>query len=196
MKSLSIMLFTSSLMIMGCSNTSDGNNTASSEEVLSVDEHFSHKVSQLISQLTDTERFNYTEESTAFTPMVWTDSLTIHNEKRANVTLAHQISSNLKTELVKRGGKVVEHKSAQAISMTDDASYFLTRNLNELKHDIDVSYILAGTMLEIKSGIEVNVEVIDIDTHLVVSSASTFIDNKYLPELNKVFIQDGKIYRE
>ena len=40
-----------------------------------------------------------------------------------------------------------------------------------------------------------NVEVIDVDTHLVVSSARTIILNEYLPELNRIFLKEGKIYR-
>jgi TolB-like protein len=184
-----------STTLMGCELLSEEVVTVKPVVTLQADEHFDHKLSGLIEQLTQIEQFDYQKKSVAFTTLVWMDTLTLKNDERAATMLGHQISSSLKTELVQRGGKVVEHKSAQAISISDNASYYLTRKLNELSQNIEVSYVLAGTMLEMKGGVAVNVEVIDVNSHIVVSSARTFISNEHLPELNRVFLKEGKIYR-
>lgn len=195
MKLSSVCLFMLSTILMGCGLIGEKGTTIQTGVTMQADEHFDEKLSDLIEQLIQGEQFNYQRKSVAFTSLVWMDTLTLKTAQRAGSRLGHQISSSLKTELVQRGGKVVEHKSAQAISMSDNASYYLTRNLNELAQNIEVSYVFAGTMLEVKGGVEVNIEIIDVDSHIVVSSARTFIANKYLPELNRVFLKEGKIYR-
>ena len=196
MRLSSVCILMLSTTLMGCELLSEKVVTVQPAAILQADEHFDHKLSDLIEQLTQIEQFEYQNKPVAFTTLVWMDTLTLKNDRRAAILLGHQISSGLKTELVQRGGKVVEHKSAQAISMSDSASYYLTRKLDELSQNIEVSYVLAGTMLEMKGGVEVNVEVIDIESHIVVSSARTFISNEYLPELNSVSLKEGKIYRE
>ncbi len=191
MKLSSICLLVLSLTLIGCTLMSETKAIVTFQG----DEGFEDRLSDLTEQLTKAEQFSYQEKPVAFTTLVWMDTLTYKNGQRATALLGHQISSSLKTELVQRGGQVVEHKSGQAISMSKHASYYLTRNLNDLSENIEVSYVLAGTMLEIKGGVEVNIEVIDTDSHLVVSSARTFIPNEYLPELNSVFMKEDKIYR-
>jgi TolB-like protein len=195
MKLSSVCLLMLSFTLMGCELLNEKVVTVKPAVTLQTDEHFDNILSDLIEQITQVEQFNYQQKSVAFTTFVWMDTLTLKNDKRTNVQLGHQISSSLKTELVQQGGKVVEHKSAKAISMSNNASYYLTRKLNDLSQNVEVSYVLTGTMLEIKGGVAVNIEVIDIDSHIVVSSARTFISNEYLPELNSTFLKEGKIYR-
>ena len=195
MKLSSICLLMLSTTVMSCGLLSDDVAPVQPKVTVQADKHFDQKLSELIEQLTQVEQFNYQQKPVAFTTLVWMDTLTLANAQRADTMLGHQVSSSLKTELVQRGGKVVEHKSAQAISMSKDASYYLTRNINELSQNIEVSYVLAGTMLEVKGGVEVNVEVIDVESHIVVSTARAFISNEYLPELNNAFLKEGKIYR-
>lgn len=195
MKLFSICLLLLPITLMGCGSVNEKDATTQPKATLQVDEHFNHKVSELVVQLTQNNQFNYQQKSVAITTLVGMDTLTFESEQRTSNMLGHHISSRLKTELVQLGGKVVEHKSAQAISMSDNASYYLTRNLDDLSKNIEVGYVLAGTMLEIKGGIDINVEVIDVDSHIVVSSARTFISNKYLPKLNNTFMKEGKIYR-
>ncbi|MFT6248793.1 MAG: TolB-like protein [Cognaticolwellia sp.] len=196
MRLSSVCLLMLSTTLMGCELLNEKVVTVQTPASLQADEHFNHKLSDLIEQLTQGKQFDYQKKPVAFTTLVWMDTLTLKSDQRSATLLGHQISSSLKTELVQRGGKVVEHKSAQAISMSDNASYYLTRKLNELSQNIEVSYVLAGTLLEIKGGVAVNVEVIDIDSHIIVSSARTFISNENLPELNNVFLKEGKIYRK
>ncbi|TMM43118.1 FlgO family outer membrane protein [Colwellia ponticola] len=190
-----ICLLILSATVIGCGAVNEKESVESFSKNVSADEHFEHQLSDLLEQLIRVEQFSYQEKSIAFTTLVWIETLTLTNSERAYTLLGHQISSSLKTALVQRGGKVVEHKSAQAISMADNASYYLTRKLSELSQEVDVSYVLAGTMLEMKGGVEVNIEVIDVNSHSVVSSARTFIGNEYLPRLNSTFVKEGKIYR-
>lgn len=196
MKFLSVYLLMLPITLIGCESLSEQETTDQSVGIMQDNKYFDDKSSDLIKQLVQVELFDFKNKPVAFTTLVWMNTLTLKNEQRTSSLLGHQISSSLKTELVQLGGKVVEHKSAQAISMSDNASYYLTRQLNALSKDIEVSYVLAGTMLDIKGGVEVNIEVIDVETHSVVSSARTFISNDYLPELNNVFMKEGKIYRE
>ncbi|MCP4984720.1 MAG: hypothetical protein GY928_01265 [Colwellia sp.] len=195
MKLSYIYLLMLPITLMGCGLVSEEDAGGQPEFNSPANKHFEQQVVSLIEQLTQGEQFDYQEKAIAFTTLVWMDTLTFESELRTTTLLGHQISSSLKTELVQRGGKIVEHKSAQAISMSKNASYYLTRKLDDLSQDIEVSYVLAGTMLESKGGVEINVEVVDVESHIVVSSARTFISNTYLPELNNAFIKEGKIYR-
>ena len=195
MKLSTVYLLMFSAALMGCSLFSEKEVVKLPTVTLQTDKHFDQKLSELIEQLTRVKQFDYKKKSVAFTTLVWIDTLTLQNDQRASTVLGHQISSSLKTDLVQRGGKVVEHKSAQGIAMSNNASYYLTRNLNDLSPDIEVSYVLVGTMVEIKGGVEVNIEVIDFDSHIVVSSARTYISDEYLPALNSTFLKEGRIYR-
>lgn len=195
MRLFSIYLLILSTAMVGCSSSSEQAMTEEVIEVESANEHFDRKIFSLIEQLTQVERFYYQQKPVAFTTLVWMDTLESKSDQRASTLLGHQISSSLKTELVQRGGIVVEHKSGKAISMSDNASYYLTRKLDELSKDIEVNYVLAGTLLEVKGGVEVNVEVIDIMSHQVVSSARSYIGNDYLPELKNIYVKDNRIYR-
>jgi len=195
MKLSLVCLLILSITVVGCGTISEKEIVDETTTPLQADEYFEHKLSTLIEQLTRVEQFDYQQKPVAFTTLVWIETLTLQNNERSYTLLGHQISSSLKTALVQRGGKVVEYKSAQAISMADNASYYLTRRLNELSQDVETSYVLAGTMLEMKGGVEINIEVIEVNLHSVVSSARTFISNKYLPELNSTFLKEGKIYR-
>lgn len=194
-------IFTSSLLLIaialtGCSSTTSNNRNSETPELMPANEHFDEKLTLVMDQLLSVPRFKYQTNAVAFTTLVWMDTLTYKSEQGAASALGHQISSSLKTEFVQRGGKVVEHKSGQVISMSPDASYYLTRQLKELSDNIDVNYVLAGTMLEIQGGVEINIEVIDVTSHIVVSGARTFISNQYLPERSAVVLKDGKINRE
>jgi len=195
MKLLSVFLFLLSTSLAGCGLVNDGYFSEQPVLDMRANKHFDQKVFDLIEQLIQVEQFDYKLKSIAFTSLVWEDTLTVKNAQRPGTLLGHQISSSLRVELVQRGGKVVEHKSSQAISMSKNASYYLTRKLSSLSEDIDIDYILAGTMLAIQGGIEVHIEVIDIESHNVVSSARTFISDEFLPELNRVYMKEGKIYR-
>lgn len=195
MKFLSVYILMLPIMLMGCESLNEQEVPVQAAENLQGDKYFNDKSSDLIKQLLQVEQFDYKSKPIAFTTIVWMDTLTLKSEKRSSSLLGHQISSSLKTELIQKGGNVVEHKSSQAISMSEDASYYLTRKIKDLSTDIEVSYVLAGTMLDIKGGVEVNIQVIDVESHSVVSSARTFISNDYLPELNNVVVKEGKIYR-
>jgi len=157
--------------------------------------NFDMKLSKMVDDLTTSKKYDHKNKATLITTLVWSDSLTYKNIDHPLQFLGHQLSAGIKTELVQREFRVVEHKSASAVAISKNASYFLSRDIKELANKSAAEYVIAGTYTEMEGGAMVNVEVVDVRSSVIVGAARDFFPNALFWPSNKVTTRNGKLYR-
>jgi TolB-like protein len=207
MKFLQVILL---FLLFGCESTNGTFLSELSEEeesiliessvdyfsVVSKQNLFASHSSNLVTQLMYNKRFNYKNKPIAVTTFVWLDTLSFKQIEQPRRMFGHLLSESIKTELVKSGGEVLEFRSASALSISPDASYFLSRDLSELSNNVNVDYVLTGTLSEVDGGIWVHAEVIDIKTNKVKSAARQFFTNEVISSNeNTSWMRNGRIFR-
>ena len=156
---------------------------------------FDIKLSRLVDELTASKKYDHKSKSTLITTFVWSDTLTYKNIDHPLQFLGHQLSAGVKTELVQREFKVVEHKAASSVAIAKNASYFLSRDIKELANKSEAEYVIAGTYTEMEGGAMVNVEIVDVRTSMIVGAARDFFPNSLFWPANKVTTRNGKLHR-
>jgi len=156
---------------------------------------FDMKLSKVVDDLTASKKYDHKSKATLVTTLVWSDSLTYKNIDHPLQFLGHQLSAGIKTELVQREYKVVEHKAASAVAISKNASYFLSRDIKELANKSAAEYVIAGTYTEMEGGAMVNIEVVDVRSSVIVGAAREFFPNALFWPSNKVTTRNGKLHR-
>ncbi|GAC19918.1 hypothetical protein GARC_2955 [Paraglaciecola arctica BSs20135] len=156
---------------------------------------FNVKVTGLVDRLTSNNSYDYKAKSTLVTTFVWSDTLTYKDIVHPFKKLGHQLAESIKVKLVQKNAQVLEHKSANFVSMDKNASYFLSRDTDNLNTNINAHYILAGTFTESNGGTMVYAEVIEFNSGKIVSAAEEFIPTSYFGPINVMSSHDGMLYR-
>ncbi|MBU3003047.1 FlgO family outer membrane protein [Paraglaciecola arctica] len=156
---------------------------------------FNVKVTGLVDKLTSNNSYNYIDKSTLVTTFVWSDTLTYKDIVHPLKKLGHQLSESIKVKLVQKNAQVFEHKSANFVSMDENASYFLSRDIDNLNSNINAHYILAGTFTESNGGTMVYAQVIEFHSGKIVSAAEEFIPTSFFGPKNVMTSYDGMLYR-
>lgn len=156
---------------------------------------FDTKLSLLVDKLTALEKFDYRNKSSIVTTLVWSDNLRYKNINHPLKRLGHQMAESIKINLVSRNSRIIEHQSSSAISVSKNASYFLSRDINELTSYTEADYVIAGTYTEIEGGAMVYVEVIELKSSEVVGAAQDFFPSSFFWSANKISTRNGNIYR-
>jgi hypothetical protein len=162
---------------------------------LSIKDTFNSKVTGLADKLTSNNSYDYKAKSTLITTFVWSDTLTYKDIVHPFKQLGHQLSESLKVKLVQKDAQILEHKSATFVSIDQNATYFLSRETDDLNSNMNAYYILAGTFTETSGGAMVYAEIIEFNSGKIISAAEEFIPNTYLGPVNKVSSYDGMFYR-
>ena len=156
---------------------------------------FNSKVTGLVDKLTSNNSYNYIAKSTLVTTFVWSDTLAYKDIVHPFKQLGHQLTESIKVKLVQKNAQILEHKSATFVSIDKNASYFLSRETDDLNSNINAHYILAGTFTETIGGAMVHAEVIEFSSGRSVSAGEEFIPNAYFGPANMVSSYDGMLYR-
>ena len=196
MKLLQLVSLAFCLNLTGCQLLNDDViDQVSTGDAVETGSEFEQVFASIADQLLILDKFDYKNKAMAISTLVWTDTLVMKDPKHRHYLIGHQIADGLKVEFVQRGGKVIEHQSSSAISMTKHASYYLSRDLDELAKQIDIQYILAGTLLEVENGVMVHAQVIDIYSKEIVGSAKQYVPNHYMVSNNSVVFKNGRLHR-
>ena len=102
----------------------------------------------------------------------------------------------MKTELVQYSARVVEHKAAKALSISANASYFLSRDIKELASKTQAEYVIAGTITELDGGAMVNAEVIELSSSEIVGAAREFFPTSAAWSSKQVSLRNNVLHRE
>ncbi len=94
--------------------------------------------------------------------------------KRTNL-LGNQVSEFFITELRKVGLPVSDYKATGYIQVTPSGDFAMSRKVYELKNNLNVNYVLTGTLVENERGTVVNARIVSLSSNRVVATASRLI---------------------
>ncbi|MEA3522099.1 MAG: FlgO family outer membrane protein [Campylobacterota bacterium] len=137
-------------------------------------------VGAIADQLTQNKDFkDIKNKSLAVTSFVCLDNL------KATSRLSNIVSENLLHEMQVRGYRVIDFKTMQSISVGKYGDFIFSRDTTKLRQSLDLNYILTGTYTSYRSGIAINARIIDLKTHVILSTAQIFIPKKISRFLEK-----------
>lgn len=201
---MKLILITTLVFLTGCNLIednffSDDETVAETNSVYGMTSHeqlFESNVTGLITQLTANSKFDFKNKPTAVTTFVWSDTLSIKQIEQPKRMFGHLLAESVKHELTAIDGMMIEFRSGSSLSVSPQASHFLSRDLDNLSGNVNVDYVIAGTLLESENGIWVHAEAIDIYTKEITASARQFFSNESISyKKPAVYMRDGKIYR-
>lgn len=140
-------------------------------------------VSALSDQLTQNRDFSDLQGPIAITSIVSMDNV----EKTSR--LGNIVSESLIHEMQVRGYKVIDYKTMDEIEVGKEGDFIFSRVVEKLRSKHNVDYVLSGTCVHFREGIAINARIIDLKTHVVVSTGQIFINSHILKRLLK---QDKK----
>ncbi|MFQ3235134.1 MAG: TolB-like protein [Paraglaciecola sp.] len=98
-------------------------------------------------------------------------------------SLGNQFAEALATELPQYGVQVVDFKLTQHIDVSPRGDLALSRDMQELTTQIDMKYVLTGTLVATNRGVKINSRVVSTHDNSVIAAASTFVPKVLLQQI-------------
>lgn len=138
-------------------------------------------VSTLSSQLTQNKDFvNIGTSAIAITSFVSLEDL------KSTSRLSNILSENLIHEMQIRGYRVIDFKTMNNIKIDEKGDFLFSRDVTKLRSTLNVDYALTGTYTEYRKGTVVNARIINLKTHVVLSSAQVMIPRRVAKRISKI----------
>ena len=138
-------------------------------------------VSAMSDQLTQNKNFDNIQESKiAITSFVCLDNFNVTSR------ISNIISENFIHELQVRGYKVIDFKTMNNIQVDHHGDFLFSRDIKKLRTSLNIDYALTGTYVKYKSGTVINARIIDLSTHVVLSSAQILIPSRVMKRISSV----------
>lgn len=97
--------------------------------------------------------------------------------------LGIQLAESFINELQQIGLPVSDHKLMSALDVNDKGDFAFSRDMKKSNDDLDIGYVLTGTMLKNSRGMFVNARLINFKTNTVAASTSKFLPNIVISNL-------------
>jgi TolB-like protein len=91
--------------------------------------------------------------------------------------LGNQIAESFMHEVHQFGIPVIDYKTTDYIRVTEVGDFVFSRDFLELKDELPIKYVLAGTLVKHQAGYIVNARIIGLTSKAIVASAQGFIPN-------------------
>ena len=132
---------------------------------------------------------DYADKSSVFgvTTFVYADS-----DLKQLPHYSHHIAESIQHELHMFGLPVIDFKSTGALRVTADGDFIRSRDYKELKGQVRMDYVVAGTLTPQSDGVWVNAKIIGIESSALVASSQLFIPNTVLDKM--VVSQPARIH--
>jgi TolB-like protein len=92
-------------------------------------------------------------------------------------TLGIQLAESFINDLQQIGLPVADHKLMGVLDVNDKGDFAFSRNMGQFYNNVNIGYVLTGTMLKNSRGLVVNARIINFKTNAVVASSSKFLPN-------------------
>lgn len=102
---------------------------------------------------------------------------------RSTTPLGNQFAEALATLLPQYGVDIIEYKLTKNLSIGADGDLALSRQVSDLQDEIGMDYILTGTLVTTRRGVQINSKVVSVSDHRVVASASTLLPHLVLQQI-------------
>ncbi len=164
-----ICLFLSNLLFAQNIQYINANNAASSMNKI---------VSAIATQLTQNKDFTDQEDSI----MLVTSFVSLEDLSKTS-HLGNILNENLLHEMQIRGYKVIDFKTMKKLKIAKDGDFIMSRDISKLTKDIHATYVLTGTFTNYLRGTVINARIVDLKTHIILSSAQVFIPKRFLKKI-------------
>lgn len=108
-------------------------------------------------------------------PVAITSIVKLDNSLQSTSMLGNQLSELFFTQLQEVGIPVSDHKVSGFIQVTQAGDIVMSRNVKDLRHNLNIGYALTGTLIQNSLGHVVNVRIVSLSTNQVVASATKMI---------------------
>lgn len=98
-------------------------------------------------------------------------------------SVGNQLAEELSTVLPTYGARVIEYKLTREITVGPTGDLSLSRNTKKLRDSQGMDYVLTGTMVPTRRGLQINSRVVSTRDNVVIASASTLIPAMVLQQL-------------
>lgn len=102
---------------------------------------------------------------------------------RATTPLGNQFAEALATLLPQYGVDIIEYKLTKNLSVGVEGDLAMSRQVSELHDEVGMDYILTGTLVTTRRGVQVNSRVVSVNDQRVVASASTLLPHLVLQQI-------------
>jgi TolB-like protein len=98
-------------------------------------------------------------------------------------SVGNQLAEELSTVLPNYGARVIEYKLTREITVGPSGDLSLSRNTKKLRDSQGMDYVLTGTMVPTRRGLQINSRVVSTKDNVVIASATTLIPAMVLQQL-------------
>lgn len=191
-----IVLFVS--LLTGCELLDDVTGSNPSEDAIKAEMNnpyqYSEQVELLVDELSELDKYDLTAKKTIVSTFVWNESFTAERDNNSLKFLGIHLAEQTKHQLVHQDANVIEGYSGKSLAISDDGSYFLSRDIEELSSHVKADYVVTGIMSKQKQGIMVNAYVVEFSTKLIVGSAQQLFPYYIFSAENHATLKNGKIF--
>jgi TolB-like protein len=125
------------------------------------------------------------------TPIAVTSFVDLDNNLKTTNLLGNQLAESFITEMQEFGLAIVDFKHTGMIETNQNGDFAFSRQAKQLKSNINVQYILSGTLTYNDRGVIVNTRIIGTESKVVVASAKGFIPHFIINSLHNGRRRDG-----
>ena len=97
--------------------------------------------------------------------------------------VGNQLAEELSTVLPAYGARVIEYKLTREITVGPSGDLSLSRNTRKLRDSQGMDYVLTGTMVPTRRGLQIHSRVVSTKDNVVIASATTLIPAMVLQQL-------------
>jgi len=89
-------------------------------------------------------------------------------------TLGIQLAESFINELQQIGLPVADHKLMGVLDINDKGDFAFSRDMGKFYNEVNIGYVLTGTMLKNSRGLVINARIINFETNAVVATSTSF----------------------
>ena len=87
------------------------------------------------------------------------------------------------TLLPQYGVDVIEYKLTRDIDVSPRGDIALSRDVRELHKEVGMDYVMTGTLVATRRGIQINSRIVSVQGHKVIAAASTLVPHLVLQQI-------------
>lgn len=97
--------------------------------------------------------------------------------------LGNQFAEALATVLPQYGVDVIEYKLTRGIHIRPDGDFALSRDVKKLHSEVGMDYVLTGTLVTTRRGVQINSRVVSVSQQKVIAAATTLLPHQVLQQI-------------
>ena len=191
---MKIFLSLLALILSGCAHLPSWQEDAEEGQIVADEPlllHTEQIANKLFASLTPIEYGNLAVVS--FTEL---ESLALSKANHSLNMLGLQLQESMLSVSTQRGFNVVEIRAANQVQLFKDHERLLSRDSGDISKDIDVRYMVVGTLLQGNQMTTVNARLLDLREGTVIAAVSDNVPNSVIGlNANQIQMKHNKLYR-